>query len=119
MNVFFSASYPLMSFSNGIYIPVRRVRVMMLNAGFSIDYENDVFVKKTYGAYMENIPQKITKIEDFNKYYDHYTGKNQYKEILDLIDIGYQFVIGPGAPLFNGKIYGNGLYCKNYKEFIK
>ena len=105
-----------------ILIPTNPIQenLIMQNAGFIIDKQNDVYVKKGLGAYKTNIDEEISSIEDLRNYYDELFSKNPYDDIIKLIDEeGYDFIIGPGAPANDGVVYGNGLYCKNYKEIIE
>lgn len=93
----------------------------MINAGFTIDRENAIYVREGFGAFKSNVDKKIKTIDDLRSYTDKLVGKNPYSEIVRLIDEeGYEFVLGPGAPDSSGNDLGlTGLYCKNYKEIIE
>lgn len=92
----------------------------MVKAGFIIDSENDVYVIPGYGAYRTNVENEIESIDDLRTYRDKFSKYNTYQEEVELMDKeGYEFVLGPGAPASNGKVYGKGLYCKNYKEIAE
>lgn len=93
---------------------------IMEQAGFIIDRENGIYIREGYGAYKTGVDMSIKTMEDLRKYYDEMLKLNPYKEIIKLMDEeGYEFVLGPGAPSANGKVYTNGLYCKNYREILE
>ena len=98
----------------------REENLRMVQAGFTIDKENGIYVMEGFGAFKHNVDKEITSIDDLREYYDEILKSNPYDEVIRLMDEeGYDFVLGPGAPAKNGVVYGPGLYCRNYKEIIE
>ena len=91
----------------------------MEQCGFTIDRDNAIYIKEHFGAFKSNVNPKIKSIEDLRNYYDEVLKRNPYDEVIRLMDEGYEFVLGPGAPAENGDILGVGLYCKNYPEILE
>ena len=91
----------------------------MKKAGFKIDSEHDVYVKEGYGAWKTNVDSSIKTIEDLVNYYEPFLEKYIYKEEAEEIKQGYEYVIGPGAPINTSAVCGNGLYLRNYKEIAE
>ena len=87
--------------------------------GFIAYPEYEVYVKASYGAFISNINCEIKTIEDLLNYYDPLLKANPYENYRELIEKGYELVIGPGAPAKNGVVYGNGLFCKNWQEIYE
>lgn len=97
----------------------RQKDIRMEQAGFTIDRENGIYVREGFGAFRTNVDKGITSIDDLKNCYDELLGKNPYGEIIRLMDEeGYDFVLGPGAPVEKA-VSGPGLYCKNYKEILE
>ena len=99
-------------------LELEKEHIRMMQAGFIIDKENNVYVKREYGAWKANI-QNVESIKDLIDYKDEILGTNPYSEIVDQMLEGYEYVIGPAAPARSGEVIGKGLYCKNYKEIAK
>lgn len=91
----------------------------MRKNGFKIDQENDVYVRKGYGAWIFNVDDSINTIEDLFNFKDEFGNKWYKDRIITLLDEGYDLVIGPGATTNNSEICGKGLYCKNYREIAE
>lgn len=121
MDNFCSASYVLVRengfFQVGGLADLKKEHERMEEAGLVVDYENNVYVREGYGAYIKNVDQSIKSFEDLKKRSGVY-GYLCSKYINDLERAGFECVIGPGAPSTDGKVYGNGLYCRNYKELL-
>ena len=83
--------------------------------GFSVDIENDVYVKDGYGAFSCNVDKKYKTIEDLKK------EGNKLFLFQGFLKFGWEFVLGPAFPSSDGKINPNyvGLYCKNYLEMVQ
>ena len=109
-------SYSFLELDNGQELEKEHIR--MMQAGFIIDNENNVYVKRKYGAWKSNI-QNVESIKDLIDYKDEILDTNPYSEIVDQMLEGYEYVIGPAAPARSGEIIGKGLYCKNYKEIVQ
>ena len=88
---------------------------------YDIDKENDVYVLNGYGAFKTNIDDKVEKIADLKKFKDAKTKNNPYQDILDLIEEGYDLIVGPAFPNADGSISKTkvGIYCKNYLEMVE
>lgn len=98
----------------------RKENETMKQAGFIIDRENEVYVMEGLGAFMSNITDDIQEIDDLRTYEDSRLHNNPYREIVRLMDEeGYEFVLGPGAPLGIGSLPKKGVYCKNYREIVE
>ena len=84
--------------------------------GFSVDVGLDVYTYQDLGAFVTNIGENITSIEDMFNQYDEVLKCNPYHNILDMMKQGYEFCLGPAFPNKNGYINDHlvGLYCKNY-----
>lgn len=92
----------------------------MLQAGFTIDRINKIYIKEGFGAFKTNISDDIQELDDLRRYCDGQIQTNPYSEIVRLMDEeGYEFVLGPEAPLGKGNAPKKGLYCKNYKEILE
>ena len=89
--------------------------------GFSTDALFDDYTYKNLGAFVMNVAANITSIEDFFEQYEETMKCNPYHKILDMINQGYKFCLGPAFPARNGKLpqYRVGLFCKNYREMAK
>lgn len=87
-----------------------------LNLGYKVDEVNNVFVLNDFGAFIINVKFKINSFEDLKR-----VDKNQYKELLDLLNGGYEIVVGPAFPTMDGRLMDehSGLYCKNYLEILE
>ena len=108
--------YNFLELDNGLELEKEHIR--MMQAGFIIDNENNVYVKREYGAWKSNI-QNVESIKDLIDYKDEILDNNPYSEIVDQMLEGYEYVIGPAAPARSGEVIGKGLYCKNYKEIAE
>lgn len=108
--------YSFLELDNGYELEKEHIR--MMQAGFIIDNENNVYVKREYGAWKSNI-QNVESIKDLIDYKDEILDTNPYSEIVDQMLEGYEYVIGPAAPARSGEVIGKGLYCKNYKEIAE
>ena len=98
----------------------RKENETMEQAGFIIDRENEVYVMEGLGAFMSNITDDIQEIDDLRTFEDSRLHNNPYREIVRLMDEeGYEFVLGPGAPLGIGSLPKKGVYCKNYREIAE
>ena len=88
---------------------------------FKVDVEHDVYTLTGYGAFLDNIDQKIKTIDDLKQFTDQKTKKNPYQWVFDLQEDGYNIVVGSAFPSMVGSLKSNsvGLYCKNYKEIAK
>ena len=97
-----------------------KTRKSMLEAGFSIDSENEVYVMEGYGAYCQNIDGDIVSIDELLCKIGP-SGTQMYSNVSRLIkEKGAEFVIGPAAPGgWMNNYDSQGLYCKNYKELIE
>lgn len=108
--------YSFLELDNGYELEKEHIR--MMQAGFIIDNENNVYVKREYGAWKSNI-QNVESIKDLIDYKDEILDTNPYSEIVDQMLEEYEYVIGPAAPARSGEVIGKGLYCKNYKEIAE
>ena len=88
---------------------------------FSVDVKNDVYVKNGYGAFVQNVGVKIKSVEELKNFFDKKTNKNPYQYILDMLEQGYDLIVGRSFP--NDKGYNDenetGIYCRNYLEMIE
>lgn len=98
---------------------LKKERNMYKLHGFIAYPEYEVYVKAGYGAFITNIESEINTIDDLLNYYDPILKSNPYEDYRELIEKGYELVIGPGAPAKNGVVYGNGLFCKNWQEIYE
>ena len=88
-------------------------------AGLVPDYENDLFVRRGYGALCfccgscSTLNEVIKVCKVFDNYYD----------FPEKIKKGYRFVIGPGVNAMSNKlglkIVDNAVYCINYEEILE
>ena len=100
-----------------------RIRNIFLTSGLLIDEEYNVFVNPKFGAFFYNtkyqsIQEEIRSCQDMLIMNFHcYVPQD---ELLEYIDKGYEFVIGPCVKIFeNDNDSLNGIYCTNYNKLLK
>lgn len=92
-----------------------------LKLGFIADEFHDVYVLKDYGVYCFNLSSTVKAVEKLRRFYDEDLKCNPYHKIINLMNDGYKFVLGPAFPLADGNVSELcvGLYCSNYYEMIE
>lgn len=92
-----------------------------LLCGFSVDVGLDVYTYEDLGAFVINVGENIKTIEDLQNQYDEVLKCNPYHKILEMMNQGYKFSLGPAFPTKSGYVLKNclGLYCSNYREKIQ
>ena len=91
-----------------------------LENGFDVDLEHDVYTYKNLGAFVINISSDIT-VGNLRNQYDDILKCNPYYKVIEMMDKGYKFCLGPAFPSRNGKMlqHCNGLFCENYIEMAE
>ena len=92
---------------------------VMRKAGISPYPEYNFYVSNNYGAWMGNIDSRICDLKDLLDVYQIDLDTYVETPYIEFIEDGYELIIGPGVPETDGKIYGNGVYCKNWLELLK
>ena len=85
---------------------------------FFVDEKLDVYVKRGMGAVVGNVDILITDVEQLRGFVDKKTKINPYQKYLNMLDQGYELIVGKPFVDQNGgvsKIH-SGIYCKNYLE---
>ena len=94
-----------------------------LESGLIVDSECDVFVLPGYGAFFYNtkcktIEEEIISCKEMPPIMNYHVYVPQ-EELLDYIDKGYDFVLGPPIKIFdNDNKSLNGVYCTNYNKTL-
>ncbi len=91
----------------------------MRKAGISPYPEFNFYVSNEFGAWMGNINSNIKNVVELLEL--NQIDLDTVKEIpyIEFIEEGYELVIGPGVPETDGKIHGNGVYCKNWFDILE
>lgn len=89
--------------------------------GFSVDVGLDVYTYKNLGAFVINLGEHIRSVEDLRDQYDEVLRCNPYHKIVDMMNQGYKFCLGPAFPTRCGHVLKHcvGLYCSNYREIVQ
>ena len=91
-----------------------------LENGFDVDLEYDVYTYKNLGAFVTNVASEIT-VSSLKNQYDELLRCNPYHKVIEMMEQGYKFCLGPAFPSRNGKAskHCNGLYCETYIEMAE
>ena len=82
--------------------------------GFEIDLENNIYIKKGFGAFIGNFKTSIKSFNDLNDY------TSFHEHLNTILKKEGKLVIGPAAPNVYGLVSNCvGLYCLNYKEILE
>lgn len=92
---------------------------LMRKAGIWPYPEYDFYVSNVYGAWMGNIDYSIRNTNDLLDKYQFDLDQGIETPFVEFIKKGYELIIGPGVPETDGKIHGNGVYCKNWLELLE
>ena len=74
----------------------------MRKRGFLIDFDNECYIRKDFGAYIRDLNKSNFELEIQN-YYGNYLDKD------------YKLLLGPAFKEDDNKV---GLYCSNYLELL-
>ena len=95
----------------------------ILSSGLLIDEEYNVFINSEYGAFFYNtkcktIEEEIISCKEMPPIMNCHVYVPE-EELLDYIEKGYEFVMGPSVKIFDDDNDSlNGVYCVNYKKVL-
>ena len=91
---------------------------LLRKAGINPYPEFDFYVSNEFGAWMGNTSFYVKTVEDLLNIEQLDLDTYEVTPFIKYINEGYDLVIGPGVPETDGKIHGNGVYCKNWVDIL-